>query len=327
MNQNESRELFNKIFKNELSNSEVREILISLYEKGESGEEIAGAMEAMKSHSVKVHVDDEFRDKIIDNCGTGGDKSGSFNVSTTVAFVMAGAGSYVAKHGNRSITSKSGSADVLELLGFNLNLSPMQHSMLLQNSRFTFMFAQQHHPAMRHIMPIRKSIPHRTIFNILGPLTNPADVKRQLIGVFHKDFVPPIVDALQILDMRSAIVVSGADGMDEVSISDKTYYRELKDGKISEGEVTPEEFGLQRASFDEIKGGDARENGDILLNILKGQELGAKRDIVLLNSAFGFVAEGRARDIQDGLEIARDSIDSGKAFQQFNMIIDMSKKI
>jgi anthranilate phosphoribosyltransferase len=327
LNQNESRELFNKIFKNELSNSEVREILISLYEKGESGEEIAGAMEAMKSHSVKVHVDDEFRDKIIDNCGTGGDKSGSFNVSTTVAFVMAGAGSYVAKHGNRSITSKSGSADVLELLGFNLNLSPMQHSMLLQNSRFTFMFAQQHHPAMRHIMPIRKSIPHRTIFNILGPLTNPADVKRQLIGVFHKDFVPPIVDALQILDMRSAIVVSGADGMDEVSISDKTYYRELKDGKISEGEVTPEEFGLQRASFDEIKGGDARENGDILLNILKGQELGAKRDIVLLNSAFGFVAEGRARDIQDGLEIARDSIDSGKAFQQFNMIIDMSKKI
>jgi len=323
----ESRKLFNDIFENRLSSDKVKEVLISLYKKGESGEEIAGAMEAMKSHSVKVHVDDEFRDKIIDNCGTGGDKSGSFNISTTVAFVMAGAGSYVAKHGNRSITSKSGSADVLELLGFNLNLSPMQHSMLLQNSRFTFMFAQKHHPAMKHIMPIRKSIPHRTIFNILGPLTNPADVKRQLIGVFSREFLSPIVDALKILDMKSAIVVSGNDGMDEVSISDKTFFKKLQNGKVTEGEISPEDFGLKRASFEEIKGGDAQENSKILLDILQGREKGAKRDIVLLNSAFGFVAEGRARDIQDGLEIAKASIDRGDAYRQFQTIIDMSQKI
>ena len=327
MTREESNRVFHKIFRNELSEEEIKEILVSLYQRGESGEEIAGAMEAMKSYAIPVHVDSEFQDRLIDNCGTGGDKSGSFNISTTTAFVMVGGGSYVAKHGNRSITSKSGSADVLEVLGFNLDLSPMQHAILLQNSGFTFMFAQKHHPAMKHIMPIRKSLPHRTIFNILGPLTNPANVKKQLIGVFDRSYLKPIAEALQLLDMDSAIVVSGNDGVDEVSISDITYFVQLKHGKIVEGEIDPEKFGIRRAKFEEIKGGDAKTNGKILLDILQNREMGAKRDIVLLNSAVGFVADGKARDIQDGLEIARESLESGKAYKAFQNIIQLSNKI
>jgi anthranilate phosphoribosyltransferase len=327
MNRIESKEIFDKIFENKLNGDEVRKILISLYENGESGEEIAGAMESMKNHSLKVVVDDEFRDKIIDNCGTGGDKSGSFNVSTTVSFVLAGAGSYVAKHGNRSITSRSGSGDVLEKLGFNLNLSPMQHAMLLQNSGFTFMFAPHHHLAMKYIMPIRKSISHRTIFNILGPLTNPANVRKQLIGVFSKDFLSPISEALKLLNMKSAIVVSGRDGMDEASISDISDFISLKDGKISHGEIDPQILGLKKAPFESIKGGDADENAKILLGILKGEIDGAKRDIVLLNSALALFVDGVARDFQDGIEIAKDSLDSGKAYKKFKMIIEMSQKI
>jgi len=327
MNFQESKTIFDSIFKNKLTADEVKNILIELYKKGETGEEIAGAMESMKSHSVKVLVDEEFRDKIIDNCGTGGDKSGSFNISTTVSFVLAGAGSFVAKHGNRSITSKSGSADVLDKIGFNLNLSPMQHSMLLQNAGFTFMFAQQHHPAMKYIMPIRKSIPHRTIFNILGPLTNPANVQKQLIGVFHKDFLSPIISALEIAKTKSAIVVSSRDGMDEISISDITFYKKLQNGNISEGEINPEQFGIKKASFQEILGGDVNQNAETLLGIIKGEIQGAKRDIVLINSAMAFISDGKARDIQDGLEIARESINSGKAFRQLKLILDMSQKI
>jgi len=327
MNFQETKNVFNKIFKNQLKDYEVREILVSLYEKGETAEEIAGAMEIMKNHSLKVLVDDEFKNKIIDNCGTGGDKSGSFNISTTVSFVLAGAGSYVAKHGNRSITSRSGSADVLEKIGFNLNLSPMQHAMLLQNSGFTFMFAQQHHQAMKYIMPIRKSIPHRTIFNLLGPLTNPANVQKQLIGVFHQNFISPVIEALQIAKIDSAIVISSRDGMDEASISDISDYKMLKNGNISDGEIDPIKLGFTKSSFAEIQGGDVNKNAEILLGVLKGEILDAKRDIVLLNSALAFISDGKARDIQDGIEIAKDSINSGKAFQRLKLIIDMSKKI
>jgi anthranilate phosphoribosyltransferase len=327
MNYSESKELFNRVFKNEMSENEVRELLVSLHKKGETAEEIAGAMDAMKSYSVKVVVDSEFRDSLIDNCGTGGDKSGSFNISTTTSFVLAGAGSFVAKHGNRSITSRSGSADVLEKLGFNLNLSPIQHALLLQNSRFTFMFAQQHHPAMRHIMPIRKSIPHRTIFNILGPLTNPAGVTKQLVGVFDKSFLQPIGEALKISGIESSVVVSSRDGLDEVSVSDISHFYRFTDGKVVEGEIDPEEFGIKKSSIEEIRGGDADENAKILLGVLKGEISGAKRDTVLLNSAVGFIADGKARDIKDGLEIARDSIDSGKAIEQLHLSVDMSQKI
>ncbi len=326
MNYKESRDKFNKVFKRELGESEIRELLLYLHKKGESSEEIAGAMEAMKSHSVKVIVDEEFRDLLMDNCGTGGDKSGSFNISTTTSFVLAGAGSYVAKHGNRSITSRSGSADVLEKLGFNFNLSPIQHAILLQSSRFTFMFAQNHHPAMKYIMPIRKSIPHRTIFNILGPLTNPADVKKQLVGVFSKEFLKSVGDALQISGTDS-FVVSSRDGLDEVSISDITYFYKVIDGKKEEGEIDPEKYGFHKRDISEIRGGDAKENAETILGILENRIFGAKRDIVILNSAVALIADKKARDIQDGIEMAKDSIESGKALRQMKLSIDMSRRL
>lgn len=327
MTYQESRSLFEKIFSNSLSENEIREVLVDLYNRGETAEEIAGAMEVMKNHSLKVVVDEEFRDKLFDNCGTGGDKSGSFNISTTVAFVLAGAGLYMAKHGNRSITSKSGSGDVLEKLGLNFNLSPIQHSLMIQEAKFTFMFAPNHHPAMKQIMPIRKSIPHRTIFNILGPLTSPADVKKQLIGVFDPSFIGKITSALKILGTKSATVVSSRDGLDEVAISDITHFNTLKNGKISEGEIDPEAYGIKKAPFEAIKGGDADRNAEILLGVLDGSIKDAKRDIVLLNSAVALYTDGVARDIKEGIEIARETIDSGKAKRQFDLIINLSQKI
>jgi anthranilate phosphoribosyltransferase len=323
----ESKQLFTEIFQNKLNEFGVREVLLALTQKGETAEEIAGAMEAMKSFSIKVPVSPDLQDKLIDNCGTGGDKSGSFNISTTVSFVLAGAGLFVAKHGNRSITSKSGSADVLEYLGFNLDLTPEQHAKLIEESGFTFMFAQKHHPAMKHIMPIRKSIPHRTIFNILGPLTNPAEVKKQLIGVFHKDYISKIAEALKIGNSKSAIVVSSRDGLDEVSISDISDFAMLKDEKITYGEINPQDYGFKLYEPEEIKGGDVEQNGKILLSILKNELTGAKKDIVILNSAVAFLASGMARDLKDGIEIANQSLNSGKAFEHLQKSIKISKKL
>jgi anthranilate phosphoribosyltransferase len=327
LNFKESKELFEKIFLNQMSVNEIRDILIELYKKGESAEEIAGAMTIMKNHSLKVIVPKELQNKIFDNCGTGGDKSGSFNISTTVAFVLAGAGVYVAKHGNRSITSKSGSGDVLEKLGLKLNLTPAQHSIMIQEAKFTFMFAPHHHLAMKHIMPIRKSIPHRTIFNILGPLSSPANVKKQLIGVFDSKFIDKIINALKITDIQNGTVVSSKDGLDEVSISDITYFATIKNNQIQHGEIIPENFGIKMTSFNEIKGGDSELNSKILLGILNNSIQGAKKDIVLLNSAVAFYTYGMARDIKDGLEIAKNSIESGKALKQFKFILDLSNKI
>ncbi|EJF07776.1 anthranilate phosphoribosyltransferase [Thiovulum sp. ES] len=325
MNQIESKELFDKIFSGKMSESEILEILISLHQKGETAEEIAGAMESMSSHSVKVLVDPEFRDKIVDNCGTGGDKSNSFNISTTTSFVLSGAGMSVAKHGNRSITSRSGSADVLEKLGFNFNLSPMQHAVLLQNSGFTFMFAQNHHPAMKWVMPVRKSLPHRTIFNILGPLTNPAGVEKQLVGVFQKELLEPVGKALKLAGKKSGIVVSGDDGLDEVSISANSQYFRFDKGEF--GEIVPENYGLKRADISEIRGGDSDENAKILLGILNGEISGAKRDIALLNSAVALWSYREARDIKEGLEMSRESIDSKKALHHFNLSKELSHTI
>jgi anthranilate phosphoribosyltransferase len=327
MNQNETKELFEKIFSGKLSESEIRETIVSLHKRGESAEEIAGAMKSMRSFSVKVPVDDEFKDKIVDNCGTGGDKSGSFNISTTTSFVLAGAGLFVAKHGNRSITSRSGSADVLERLGFNFNLSPIQHALLLQSSHFTFMFAQNHHPSMKWVMPVRKSLNHRTIFNILGPLTNPAGVKKQLVGVFQKELLSPVGKALQLSGSEKGVVVNGNDGLDEVSISTTSNYYRFDGEKEEVGEIDPRMFGLKKAPISEIVGGDSIENGKILLGILNGEISGAKRDIVLLNSAVALWGYGVARDIKEGIEMSRESLDSKNALQKFNLSKEMSNKI
>merc|ERR1711879_289288 len=248
---------FDDIFENRLPEEEVREYLIELYERGETAAEIAAAASAMRDHLIPLPVHYELKEKLIDNWGTGGDKSNSFNISTTVSILLAACGSYVAKHGNRSITSKSGSADMLEALGLNLNISIENSAKMLEDAGFCFMFAQNHHLAMKYIMPIRKSIPHRTIFNILGPLSNPASVSKQLIGVFDKSYINKIATALELLDTKKAIVVSSNDGMDEISISDISYATLLDNGKIEDFEINPQDYGLKLAPKEEIIGSDA----------------------------------------------------------------------
>ena len=222
---NKARLRFDDIFENRLEADMVKEYLIDLYNRGETSDEIAAAATAMREHMIPLTVEQSLQEKLIDNCGTGGDKSNSFNISTTVSIMLAACGCIVAKHGNRSITSNSGSVDMIEALGVNLNLTPTKQIEMLKTTGFVFMFAINHHPAMKYIMPIRKSIEHRTIFNILGPLSNPASVRKQLIGVFNKEYVPKIAQALTQLDTKKAIVVSSEDGMDEISISDVTPLR------------------------------------------------------------------------------------------------------
>jgi anthranilate phosphoribosyltransferase len=236
---------FDDIFENKLPEDEVREYLIELYERGETAAEIAGAASAMRDHLIPLPLHYSLKEKLIDNCGTGGDKSNSFNISTTVSIVLAACGCYVAKHGNRSITSKSGSADMLEALGLNLNLSLENTAKMLEDTGFCFMFAQNHHPAMKYVMPIRKSIPHRTIFNILGPLANPATVSKQLIGVFSDSYINKMITALTLLDTNRAMVVSSKDGMDEISISDVTYATSLINERTSDFIIDPQEYGMK----------------------------------------------------------------------------------
>lgn len=325
---NTSRSDFENLFNHRMNDEEMRDFLVSLplNETTEAGM-IATAADVMRSHSIILEVPAELKPKLIDVVGTGGDKSGSFNVSSTVALVLAGAGVYVAKHGNRSITSKSGSADVLEYLGVKLNLTLEQSSTLLQECGFTFLFAQYHHPAMKFIMPIRRSIPEKTIFNILGPLTNPVGLSKILLGVFDEVFVPKMAEAARDLGMSSAIVVSSREKMDEISISDITYAGHLKNGSIEYFEIDPQMLGIKKAPFEAILGGEAEQNGQILTDILNNRATEAQRDMVLINAAYALVAEGMARDAQEGLEIARDTLLSGKAAEKLKQIILVSSKL
>jgi len=318
---------FDDIFENRLPEDEVKEYLIELYKRGETAAEIAAASSAMRDHLLPLQVPYHLKEQLIDNCGTGGDKSNSFNVSTTVSLLLAACGCFVAKHGNRSITSNSGSADMLEALGMNLSITSPKLLTMLEETGFVFMFAINHHPAMKYIMPIRKSIPHRTIFNILGPLSNPASVPKQLIGVFSKDYISKIAEALNMLDTKKATVVSSNDGMDEISISDVTYATSLDNGRIEDFVIDPQNYGLKLAPKEEIVGGDAQENSIITRDILSGKEKGARLDIVLINAAAALVVDSKARDIKEGIQMARDAILSGKAKEKLEQIIKISTSI
>ena len=321
------KEKFEQLFNNKLSQNEARDFLITLYNKGESAKEIADAATVMRKYSIKLPISTDLESKIIDNCGTGGDKTGSFNISTTVSFILASCGCYVAKHGNRSITSKSGSADMLDALGFNLNLTIEDEAKLLEETGFTFMFAQNHHPAMKYIMPIRKTIPHRTIFNILGPLSNPAGVKKQLIGVFDKDYVLKIAKALVELNTTRAMVVSSADGMDEISISDVTYCAFVERGSVHQFTLDPREYGFDLYDKSEILGSDAKENAKITRAILDGSITGAKRDIVVLNTAVALLVDGKVNSTEEGIVMANDAINSNKAIEKLEQIIKVSNTL
>ncbi len=322
-----SKTMFEKLFENRLSEDEAREFLVALYEKGESSEDIANAASVMREHSIKLPVSPELQDELIDIVGTGGDKSGSFNISTTTSLLLASLDSKVAKHGNRSITSKSGSADVLEALGINLNLEPSKQVKMLEEVNWTFIFAINHHPAMKHIMPIRKSLSHRTIFNILGPLTNPAGAKKYLLGVFSPEFIEKMAKALVELDTKRAYVVSSLDGMDEISIAAPTKFAYVEAKKISFGEINPEDFGFKLAPKEALLGGDAKENAKITRDILEGNLKDAKRDVVLLNAAHALFVDGKARDIKEAIEIAEFAIDSKRAKEHLEKIIEVSNTL
>ncbi len=328
MTYEEVKKQFTSLFEHKMSDEVMREFLISMkLDEFTSVESIAAAAEVMRSYAIPLPIPAALRPKLLDVVGTGGDKIGSFNISSTVALLVASCGSIVAKHGSRSITSKSGSADMFEELGVRLDLSIQNSAKLLEESGFTFMFAQNHHPAMRFIVPVRKTIPDKTIFNILGPLTNPAGAQKSLLGVFDKAFVPKMAEALKINGATSTMVVSSREGMDEISISDITYVSQLRDGLVHEFIIDPQEYGINRVPLKAIIGGDSKENAEILYNIFDANSTDAQRDIVLINAASALMVDGLARDIQDGLEIAKEAIRKGKAKEKLAQIVEISNKL
>ena len=328
MTYDEAKKQFTSLCNHEMSDEEMREFLISMtLDEATPVDLIAAAAEVMRSYALPLPISEELRLNAIDIVGTGGDKIGSFNISSTVALLVASCGCTVAKHGSRSITSKSGSADMFEELGVRLNLSMKNSAKLLEETGFTFMFAQNHHPAMRFIMPVRKTIPEKTIFNILGPLTNPASVTKSMLGVFDKTFVLKMLEALELNGATSAMVVSSREGMDEISISDITYAAQLRDGIVREFEIDPEEYGIKKMPLKAILGGEAKENAQILRKIFEGESTDAQRDIVLINAAASLMVDGVARDMQDGLEMAREAIRNNRAKKKLKQIVEISNKL
>ena len=315
----ESQTVIDEIMSGQASQIQMSAFLTAMSVKKETIEEITGAAAGMRKHCVKLLNDMD----ILEIVGTGGDKSNSFNISTTSAFVVSAAGIPVAKHGNRAASSKCGAADVLEELGVNIHISPSRSLRCLKENNICFLFAQNYHLSMKYVAPVRKELSIRTIFNILGPLTNPAGASMQVLGVYEKELVEPLMEVLKNLGVESAVSVYGMDGMDEISVSDKTFVCELKDGKTMSYEISPEYFGMELCSKEDLVGGDAKENAQITLSILKGEK-GPKRNAVLLNSAAGLYVAGKVESLREGVELAAEIIDSGKALRQLENFIEFT---
>lgn len=310
------------LFEAETDERQKAAFLIALRAKGEAVSEITGLAKVMKE--VAVSLPKELPD-VMDNCGTGGDGSYSFNISTTSAFVLAGAGVTVAKHGNRSISSKTGSADVLEELGVHLSATPEEMAELLEENGIAFLFAPNVHPAMKHVMPVRKALGIPTIFNLIGPLTNPATLTTQLMGVYRKDVLEDIGEVLQQLGRKRALVVHGKGGLDEASLAGENECVLVTEKELTTFTVTPEEVGLQSVENDAVKGGDASQNATILRAVLEGKQ-GPHRDIVLLNAGLGLVAYGKAETPEEGVKLAKESIDSGAALEKLKHLMTYKKE-
>lgn len=311
----------NSCFSENITNTEIAAFLTALRSKGETSDEIAGIVEVIRSHSPLNSISIP---NVMDNCGTGGDKSYSFNISTTAAFVIAGAGVTVAKHGNRSISSKTGSADVLEHLGVSLSFSNEDVEHLLHENKIAFLFAPHVHKKLKHFMKVRQELGLPTIFNMIGPLTNPLDLDSQLLGVYRPEMVPMLAESLYKLGRKRAIVVNGAGSMDEASLAGDNNLILLDDGDLIPFTLHPEELNLPVHSIEDIRGGNAQDNAQILLDVLGGKE-GAFLDTVLLNAGLGLFANGAASTVQDGLTKARESIHSGAAMERLQQLIEYSK--
>lgn len=316
LTQGEAEGVMSEIMSGAATPAQIAGFLVALSAKGESISEIVGSVKAIRAMAAKVNLK---ATPIVDTCGTGGDNSGTFNISTCSTFVVAGAGLTVAKHGNRSVSSKCGSADVFEALGVKIDIPPGKVEECINEVGMGFMFAPNFHPAMKYALAPRKEIGVRTIFNILGPLCNPAGATAQVIGVFDEKLTEMMAEVLLQLGVERALVVHGMDGVDEISLSGHTKISELKAGKVNTYFVEPRDFGLQSVSANELLGGDAKYNANIITEILDGKK-GAKRDVVLANSAAAIIAGGKAKSFSEAVRIAATSIDSGKAKEKLNKL-------
>lgn len=312
----QAEKAFDIIMSGDATPSQIGGLLMALRVRGETVEEITGAARVMRAKALPI----EAPEGAIDSCGTGGDGAGTWNVSTAVALVVAAAGVPMAKHGNRALTSKSGAADVLTALGVNIEADMSLIRQALFEARIGFLMAPRHHSAMRHVMPTRLELGTRTLFNLLGPLTNPAGVKRQLVGVYSRDWIAPLAEVLGRLGSERAWVVHGSDGLDEMTTTGPTYVAELKEGRVHCFEVAPEAVGLSRASPDALKGSDPESNAAALRALLKG-ETGAYRDIVLLNAAACLVVAEKAPDLPSGIALAAQAIDDGAAWATLEKLV------
>lgn len=322
LTEEEARGSMQKIMNGEVVESQISAFLIAMRMKGETVEEITGCAKAMREKVVKIDIEGN---TILDTCGTGGDGRHTFNISTLSAFVIAGAGVTVAKHGNRSVSSKCGSADLLEGLGVKIDAGVNIVEKCLKEAGIGFLFAPLFHPAMRYAMPTRKALGIRTIFNILGPLTNPCGANCQLLGVFNRDLTDILACVLKALGTKRAFVVHGEDGMDEVTTVTKTRISELTpQGEVKTYTFAPEEIGIRRCHTEDLQAHTIEENIRIAKDVLNGKK-GPKRDIVLLNAAFGLVASGKTKDLREGLSLAAQSIDSGSALDKLSKIISLTK--
>jgi anthranilate phosphoribosyltransferase len=316
-----SRAVMGEIMRGEATPAQIGGILVALRAKGETADEIAGCAEAMREHVLPVRPR---RDDLVDTAGTGGDQAHTLNISTAAALVAAAAGAAVAKHGNRAVSSACGSADVLEALGFTLELPPERIAGSIDELGFGFMFAPTHHPAMRHAAPVRRELATRTVFNVLGPLTNPAGARAQVVGVYAPALVRTIAEVLVRLGARRAFVVHGAGGIDELSPAGPNLVCEVVDGGVVERTVDPAELGIARCHPDELRGGSPEENAHAIRSILSGAE-GARKDAILLNAAGAIAASGHAEDLREGLELARASVDSGGALERLDALVAYSR--
>ncbi|HSF24017.1 MAG TPA: anthranilate phosphoribosyltransferase [Blastocatellia bacterium] len=327
----EAELVLDQIMTGECTDAQIASLLTALRMKGETVEELTGFARVMRRKAAPVRprstgtaaIAGTEREALIDTCGTGGDVSGSFNVSTATAFVVAGAGVRVAKHGNRSVSSQCGSADVVEALGVRIELQPDQIARCIDEVGIGFLHAPLLHDAMKHVAPARRQMGIRTIFNMLGPLTNPAGADTQVVGVYAEHLTELLARVLAELGATRALVVHGSDGLDEITITAESKITELKHGRLRSYAIAPEDVGLNRASLKDIQGGDAQANSKIILEVLDGQP-GPRRDLVLLNAAAAFVASSKAAGFAEGVEIAAESIDSGKAMDKLRRLIEFT---
>lgn len=319
LSREEASAAFDSMMSGEATPSQMGGLLMALRVRGETVDEITGAVEVMRAKMLRVDAPPG----AVDVVGTGGDGSGSVNVSTCASFIVAGCGVPVAKHGNRALSSRSGAADVLAALGVKIDLTPDDVSRCLKETGIGFMFAPAHHPAMKNVGPTRVELATRTIFNLLGPLSNPAGVTRQMVGVFSRQWVLPLAQVLKNLGSESAWVVHGSDGLDEITLTGPTFVAALENGNIRSFEISPEDAGLPRTGPDSLKGGDAQENAASLQAVLDGKP-SAFRDVALLNAAAALVVAGKVKDVKEGVTLGQKSLDSGAALEKLKRLVTVS---